>query len=97
MKRNVYLHEYKDMTFKERLYIVRNNDLKLDINRYSIENPLDWSLRMIIRACIDLLLVLILRPILYWPLALMMAKDLKTRFSNESDKTWFHSNIETMK
>ena len=97
MKRDVYLHEYEKMTFKERLYIVRNNDLKLDMNRYSIENPLDWSLRKLFRACLDVIFIVILRPILYWPLALLMAKDLKTRFANNKGKTWFHSDIETIR
>ena len=96
MKRDVYLHEYEKMTFKERLYIVRNNDLKLDMNRYSIENPLDWSLRKVYRAISTAIAIVIFRPIFYWPVALLMAKDLKTRFAKE-DKNCLHPNTETIR
>jgi hypothetical protein len=85
------------MTFKERLYVVRNNYLKLDVTKYSIESPLDWSLRKIYRAFSIIITIAIFRPIFYWPVALLMARGLKTRYASEDDKSYYHPNTETIK
>ncbi|CAH9016677.1 putative TMhelix containing protein [Vibrio phage 382E49-1] len=95
MKRDVYLTEYENMSFKERLYIVRKNDWKTGWDNYKIHNPLDWSPRKLWRAWIKLV-VLCIWPIVYWPLVLLDAKRLKTRYINEKDKTWFHSDRDTL-
>lgn len=94
-KRDVYLHEYQDMSFKERLYIVRKNEWKTDWSRYRIENPLDWSLRKIWRAWIKAV-CLPVWAIIYWPLMCYSAHELKTRYKGRKDKTWHHSDREVL-
>ncbi len=96
MIRDVYLYEYKSMTFKERLYIVRNNDYQSWLHGYYIANPLDWSLRMMWSAWIKLV-VAILWPVIYWPIMTFEARLLKTRYAANNDKSWFHPDRKTLK
>lgn len=84
------------MTFRERLYIVRKNDMPIDWKRYGLVNPLDWSVRIIVSAILKLLFLLAW-PIVYWPFSVLGAISLKTRYVNENDKTWFHSNMEVLR
>ena len=96
MKRNVYLHEYESMTIKQRVYLVRRNFLSCDWSRFKPINPMDWSLRVVLRGLWNLI-SFPLYLILYVPLLIYHVKTLKNRYVNTKDKSsTYHSDLEVL-
>lgn len=96
MRRDVYLFEFENMSFKERLYYVRNNEWRKDWTGYTVENPLDWSIRKLWRAWIKIITVPVWW-VVYWPLMLYGAYRLKKQYANYTDPTVYISNCEVLR
>ena len=90
--RDVYLTEFQDMTFRQRHYYILHNELCIDWKQFAIsKNPLRWCLLDLFNILYLPLLLLVLYPLLVYPISLFSARDLKTRYKDEEDKTWFKS------
>ncbi|AUS01369.1 TMhelix containing protein [Vibrio phage 1.284.A._10N.286.55.A5] len=97
MRRNVYLSEYEDMTFRERFYIYRKNRMGISIKKLTPPNPLDWSVRVLLRGVRNVV-GLPVYFILYLPFAINGAVGLKTRYANDKDKlSTHHANLKVIK
>lgn len=97
MRRDVYLNEYEEMSFKERFYIYRKNRMGISVKNLTPPNPLDWSVRVVlmgIRNVIGLQVYLLL----YIPFAINGAVGLKTMYVNEKWKrSTHHKNLKVLK
>ena len=86
--RDVYISEFKDMPFKERLYYVANNEFTIDWHQFNIGvNPLKWCALDLLKMVYLPILTLILIPILFPPTVVSRAISIKNR--NNDDKGWF--------
>ena len=97
MRRDVYLNEYEEMSFRERFYIYRKNSMGISIKKLTPPNPLDWSVRVLFRGVMNAI-VLPIYIILYIPFAINGAVGLKTRYANEKWKrSTYHKNMIVLK
>jgi len=97
MRRDVYLNEYEEMSFSERFYIYRKNWLGISVKKLTPPNPLDWSVRVLIRGVRNFI-VLPVYLLLYFPLAINGAVGLKTRYSKKTQKhSTHHKNIKVLR
>ena len=97
MRRDVYLNEYEEMSFRERFYIYRKNWMGISIKKLTPPNPLDWSVRVLARGVRNFI-VLPIYLLFHFPLAINGAVGLKTRYANESQKhSTHHKNIKVLK
>lgn len=97
MRRDVYLGEYEEMSFRERFYIYRKNRMGISIKKLTPPNPLDWSVRVVFRG-IRNAIGLPVYVLLYIPFAINGAIGLKTRYANEKWKlATHHKNLKVLK
>lgn len=97
MRRDVYLSEYESMTFKERFYIYRKNRMSINLKRFIPPSPLDWSVRVVFRGVMNLISLPVYF-LLYIPVSIAGARDLKVRYANEKWKrSTHHKNLNVLR
>ena len=90
-KRDIYLSEFESFTFKQRIYYVWAN--QIEIGGFNINcNPLKICLLDLLKIIYLPVLFIILIPLLVFPFSIYEAHELKSRFANNEDRTWFKSN-----
>lgn len=96
--RDVYISEFKDMSYKERLYYIVFNDLKLDFSGFKMPlNPLYWNTAHMLKIFIVFpVIFLIFYPFILLPIAAIEAANLKSRYKKE-ESGWFVSKVRVIK
>lgn len=84
VKRYIYLYEFETMSYRERFYYLRKNELNVKFPDINI-NPLKWCLLDVIKVCYVPVLYLVLAPLLVL-LCANEARHLKTRYADNKDK-----------
>ena len=91
-KRNIYLHEFEAMSYRQRFYYLWKNELRVSFPKINT-NPLKWCLMDALRLCYVPVLYLLFVPVLYLlfvPLLALLcaneARHLKTRYADDEDK-----------
>lgn len=98
MRRDVYLNEYEEMSFKERFYIYHKNRMGvISPKKLNPGNPLDWSARKILRGVFNVIGIPFYF-LFYFPVAISGARNLKTAYINEKWKrSTHHKNLKVLK
>ncbi len=89
VKRDINCYEFENFTFAQRLYYLWANELSIGFPDINI-NPMHWCLMDVIKLIYVPILYLILAPTV-GIISLFEAHNLKTRFSDREDKTWYKS------
>lgn len=90
--RDVYLTEFKNMTFRQRHYYILHNEINIDWEGFKISmNPLRWCLMDLLGVIYFPILILIIYPLLIYPVSFLMAKSLEKRYVEGEDWGWFKS------
>ena len=91
IKRDVYLKEFKNFTFKQRIYYVWANEI--EVGGFNInKNPLEMCILDLIKIISVPILYCLLVPLVIFPVSLFLAYELKNKHK-ESDGTWFKSKV----
>ena len=98
MRRDVYLNEYEEMSFKERFYIYRKNRMgRISLDKLNPGNPIDWSIRKVLQGLLNVVGIPFYF-LLYFPVAISGARNLKTAYVNEKWKrATHHKNLLVLK
>jgi hypothetical protein len=91
VKRDIYLTEFKNFLFLQRLYYVWANEIQVEDININV-NPLKWCLLDLIKVVYIPILYLVIIPIVVFPSTVYQAHKLKTKYDNCDDATLFFSN-----